>query len=338
MKRFRIAHVIPQMNPAGGIEVAIAKSLKDLNIDFDYQVFYAKKRGGVDLGQRSIWRLFSEILWVRSKRPNLIVTSLWWAHPVGILAQSLGLKWAAFFHCAGYAHPVDRILQRLSWKKARFALVDSRATGLYMTQWGERHWEVIPYFFPSIEGTKDWAHRSIDLVWAARLSPQKRIDTLIAFLKLSEKKLGRRKVVIVTSGGTDEDLNRLVAESGHDIRLESSLANEALLTIFRDSKFYLQFSDMEGMSMTTLEAMTSGCVAVVRRVGEMLEYLEPQNCVEVMSDQPDDLESVLERILALSQNPAAAAALVHRSQQAAARLPGYTESFRQVMGRLAAIP
>ena len=38
----KVAHIIPSMN-YGGVEVAIQKSLKDLNKNFDYKIFTVKK-------------------------------------------------------------------------------------------------------------------------------------------------------------------------------------------------------------------------------------------------------------------------------------------------------
>ena len=55
-----IAHVLPGMN-FGGVEVAIFKSYQSLNQEFDYNVYFVRERGELDVGQCSVVTLLKTI-------------------------------------------------------------------------------------------------------------------------------------------------------------------------------------------------------------------------------------------------------------------------------------
>ena len=52
--KIAINHLLPGMY-RGGVEVGIKKSYKDINEVFNYKVFYIKRRGNIDVNQKSFF-------------------------------------------------------------------------------------------------------------------------------------------------------------------------------------------------------------------------------------------------------------------------------------------
>ena len=120
--RLRVAHIVPAML-IGGVEVAIARSHPHLNESVDYRVYYVRQRGSLECSQRHVSSLVRSVL-TGSWRPDVVVTSLWWAHPFGRLLRRFGATWIAFFHNCGFTGSVQRLILQSAWRKA-----DSRQPG-----------------------------------------------------------------------------------------------------------------------------------------------------------------------------------------------------------------
>ena len=124
--RHNIAHILPGMY-FGGVEVAILKSFEQLNIDFNYEVFFVKGRGKLDSNQQHVLRLIYRI--IRNKNDyDLIVTSLWWGHLIGILLSLFGMKWACFIHSMGSSSITDKLVTKIALTKCPNHLFDSEST------------------------------------------------------------------------------------------------------------------------------------------------------------------------------------------------------------------
>lgn len=323
MKKF-IAHIVPSMN-IGGVEVAVYRSYEAINEKVDYRVFYVRRKGVLRCGQEPVWKLFYHMI-RNGQRPDVVITSLWWAHPVGWLLQAWSVSWIAFFHSSGYSHIADKLLLRWAWKNSAFRLVDSVATGAAMGIEAKRSTSLVPYVFPANGPVVPWVSRDVDFVWTGRAAAVKRIDLLIKFLSLAEGHFNRGRVIIAIAGQVPASLSEFASTSCWIIEFKQNLPNADVLVALGRAKFYLLFSDHEGMSMSTVEAVQAGCVAVVRRVGEISRYLDESACISIRDDSTATLESVALSTAAIAHDPHAAETMRARALLSISRIPHYSSS------------
>ena len=104
------------------------------------------------------------------------------------------------------------------------------------------------------------------------------------------------------------------------------MPNDDVLIALSRAKFYLLFSDHEGMSMSTVEAIQAGCIAVVRRVGEIPRYLDKSACIGISDDLLGTLKDVALSTFAISQDLHAVDAMQTRALHSIGKIPYYTTS------------
>lgn len=319
----KVAHIVPSMD-IGGVEVGIYRSYAALNAEVDYRVFYVRRKGPLQWGQESVWKLFG--YWLRGHwRPDVVITSLWWSHLFGWLLRASGVSWVAFFHNSGYSHVVDRLMLQWAWKRATHCLVDSAATEAAMNLVVKRVASRVPYVFPVSTLNQSWELRDIDFIWTGRAATVKRIDLLIKFLAFSERLFFKRRVLIAIAGPVPAELSAFVRTSNWNIDIRQDLPNAEVLMALSRAKFYLLFSDHEGMSLSTVEAVQAGCVAVVRRVGEIPSYLDQSACISIPDDSTATLLMVARSVAAMAHDSHVTDAIRERATVAIRRIPCYSD-------------
>ncbi len=327
-KKIRVAHIVPSLD-IGGVEIGILKSRIALQDKLDYRVFFVKKEGSLTVTQLSVFRLLFEIL-KGSWKPDVVITSLWWSHPFGWLLRSRNRTWIAFFHSAAYAHSIDRIIQKWAWRNADKCIVDSNATAKILQNIVTRCCEIIPFIFPYESTNKAWKNRSIDIAWVGRNSTVKRLDLFLLLMRNLKPLMPQCRAVIVIAGPANSDLLNLSIESDGQVEVIQNADNETVMRILEDSRFYVLTSDREGMSMSTVEAIQSGCLPVVRPVGEIASYVNHDCGVLIDNISREGLLLVAETVAALNQDPEKASEMQGRAQHAINILPKYTQSLIDV--------
>lgn len=322
----RVAHVLPWMM-IGGVETGVQRSLDALQHEFDYRVFHVRRAPGIlDCGQRSIWHLLGGIVSGRW-RPDLVVTSLSWAHPLGQLCQLLGIPWVAFFHSSGFSHARDEFSQRWAWRRADHCLADSEATRAAMATRGERPCRVVPYRFMESAEVPAWAHREIDMIWVGRNHPDKRLDLFLALLDAVMARQPCGRAVLVVAGDVDATLAARAAARGWRLDVICNAGNDQVRALLRQARFYILLSDYEGMSMSTIEAVMAGCVPVVRPVGEIPVYVPPDAGLHVEDVSEAALARVAVQLCQLWRDGEAAARMNRLALAGLAELPDYVSAF-----------
>ena len=197
-KKIKIAHVIPMMN-YGGVEVAIQKSYKDLNKSFEYKVFTIKETGLPKINQRSFIFLIYDIL-VNKWNPDVIITSLWWSHPIGLILKIFGYKWYAFFHSSKSTHIFNFISTYLSSKFCDACLADSSETKKYIRTLSQKEIDVIPFVFKNKTNIIPVHKRKYDFIFVGRIIKEKRIDLLLNLTKKISYEIPSLKFILIFSG------------------------------------------------------------------------------------------------------------------------------------------
>jgi len=108
----------------------------------------------------------------------------------------------------------------------------------------------------------------------ARFSTDKDQETLIrAFSALLEEGLLRARLVLVGDGETREGLEALVRKLGVEDRVLFTGFRSDILDVLRSLDIYVLPSHTEGLSISLLEAMSTGCRVVASAVGGNVEIV-----------------------------------------------------------------
>lgn len=268
----RVAHIVPSMN-VGGVEMAIYRTSIALNEAFDYKVYCVKSQGSLAVNQHKL-RDYLKCLLNPASKPDVVLTSLWWSHPIGFISTLFGVRWVVFLHSSGFASFPDWLFSRLAVLVARYFFYDSENTKRKMLAGvGSRS-----YFIPCFTLDKDGKHvfrekPSVDIVWVGRNSPEKRLDLIadIAHRLMSARPFTR--ISLYVAGAQFAEFDMLKSKYGDAVSLQYNATPDAVLEAFQDNKIALCLSDYEGFSMSTAEAAFFGNLIAAREVGDLHSYL-----------------------------------------------------------------
>ncbi|MDC0226800.1 glycosyltransferase [Alphaproteobacteria bacterium] len=295
-KKISVAHIVPNMN-YGGVEVGIHRSIDELKEYFHYQVFTVKSKGVMNVNQNNITNLIFKCFFSKHK-PQIIITSLWWSHPFGLFFSLLGFKWISFFHSSQYAHFLDIIISKMALKFSNNQFFDSKATLNFhniMSESSKNH--IIPYVFKNKINSNIFNNKDIDFIFVGRNHPNKRLDLVSYLFKIISLKIKNARFMCIIAGMKYKGFHLL--EKNANIIIKYNLSNDEVLSSLRRSKFYIQLSDYEGMSMTTIEAIQNYAVPIIRPVGELKNILNDQSAIIINSENKSDLDNSLETIISI---------------------------------------
>ena len=149
---------------------------------------------------------------------------------------------------------------------------------------------------PACEITKQFGLASREyILFLGRLVPEKGIHYLIeAYRKLrTDKKL----VIVGGTSDTDDYVRQLHAMAGDDpsIIFAGFQQGDVLEELYSNAYLYVLPSDLEGMPLTLLEAMNSGCCCVTSDIGECADVTDgcgftfPRGNAEALREVLQDL-------------------------------------------------
>jgi glycosyltransferase involved in cell wall biosynthesis len=323
----RVAHIVSAL-VIGGVEMGIVKSFEPVRRYMDYRVYYMKKPGTLQLGQKPALRLLLDLALKRTA-VDVVVTSLWMAHPVGWISRLFGAKWVPFFHSAGIVHGVEGAVFSFAWRHSDLRLVDSAETGAFMSaRYGSRAHRVVNYVFPVDEEPLPWGKREIDVIFVGRTDPVKRLDLIADLIEAYAGERERFRAVFVVSGGIPESLERLTRSFPGSVEVFSDVPNREVQRWLTRSRFYVMLSDTEGFSMSTAEAVLAGVVPVVRPVGEVGRYVSPECGLRVLDLSKEGLAAVARDMSRLMAREGEAAGMARRGRERMLEMyRPYVESF-----------
>jgi glycosyltransferase involved in cell wall biosynthesis len=274
-KKVVVFHLLPVMQ-IGGVETAIFKSYDELNKSIDYQVYTIFSRNSFEFETKSIWTFFLNVL---IKKPDLVITSLWLCHPIGWICNLFNIQWVPFFHNASYSHFRDKISLILSSMLSKIYFADSESTAKFMRGNDSKVIHIVPYIFNERRQV-DYFNKDIDFIWIGRNNIQKRLDLLERFLSDIIPNFKNLKIKILIGGTNNHILEKFVGFLENcDVEIIYNAPNVKVRQLLDRAKVYLLFSDYEGMSMTTIEAIQSYCFPLVRPVGEIPYYLNSDGAI-----------------------------------------------------------
>ena len=267
-------HIIPSMKH-GGVEVGIVKSYSELNRELDYRVVSLFSLN--EINNLKVYSL-SEFL-ASSNRTDKVIVSLWKSYLFGWFLKLRGYRVVPFVHHSGNVHILANIITKITTKVFKKGLADSSASANYYRV----NYQIAPYIFDY--GGVHSLERPIDVIWVGRDAAQKRFDLAMRVMEILAD-MGYNVLSIIAS--------QQQYQFEHPV--EYNLSPHTVLHELSKSKVYLQLSSYEGFSMSTAEAIVSGCRPYVTPVGEIKSYLEDEYYVRDL--EPDNIIREIKKILA----------------------------------------
>jgi glycosyltransferase involved in cell wall biosynthesis len=276
----KVFHFVPSLD-IGGVEIAIKKSLPDLKQKLDISVFYVKRPGSLDAGQMPWWRSLKNIF---VDRPDIVVTSLWWAHPLGFLFKLAGIRWACFIHNSRFANFVDRLVCIVSIRLSDEIAADSDQAAAFVCSIKKTaNVCVIPYIFPLPQSAMEVERIRNRFIYVGRNAKEKRMDLVVGFFKHLLTSFSSTTCRFVIAGDVPMSVLNLMKMFGKRVTVESNLSNSEVFNRLCASEYFIVLSDLEGFCMTAYEAVQAGCFVIYRDVGEIKKYVIPKQSLRVIS-------------------------------------------------------
>jgi glycosyltransferase involved in cell wall biosynthesis len=275
----KITYLLPY-DCIGGVEIA-ARSIPsgrhgeiEIVVNYIYDEFEVKKSRWITFNPIA---LFTAARRISRSDAGLVITSLWRASIVGLLAKLMRptLEIVTFLHSARDAHLIDFLVTRLSILFSREVWADSEATFRGRVPWiRAQRCRVISYLVAHFEALPDRAIKPSFIYWG-RLNKVKHLERAIGIFSLIRKiRADAIFTIIGPDGGVLKTLEDLCARLGvtdavifQGPKPHSEISDQAV-----HASFYLQTSKYEGMAVSVVEAMQLGLVAVVTPVGEIINY------------------------------------------------------------------
>lgn len=296
-KKIKVAHIVPGM-VFGGVEVAILKSHSYLNECFEYDVFYVRKKGQLNVDQKSVFNFL-----LKMNRYDLVITSLWWSHIFGLLGSIFGVKWVTFIHSTGSASILDYYITRNALKFCNKIIFDSQATKTSFSINYKASSFIVPYIFPSTNKSISINNSpSFDLLWVGRNSSEKRLDLLVSLIKSIEKYSKGKRYCVCIAGPEYSPIDEMSKALNGRLQVHYNIDPDKVIEFNCCSKIVVCMSDYEGFSVTTAEAALHGCIVAARRVGDLPNYLCNESTVWLDDIGQNSWDSFIYEIVKILDN------------------------------------
>ncbi|MEN8721595.1 MAG: glycosyltransferase family 4 protein [Alphaproteobacteria bacterium] len=322
----KVIHLIPY-DGIGGVEVAAnsipAGIVAEANLSIN-RYYIAKKSAPNPHPQVKVGPFMSEYnplnylvaaFQIARQKPDILVTSLWRSYLVGIIVKLVrpSTKLVTFLHLAKSMHSADAALTAISLKLSSQAWADSEATLQNRLKRRIISTRKISFLTNHITAP-DRFHLAPSFIFWGRLHAQKNIKRALNIFSAIQSKIPNAKFMIIgPDGGERTKLEALTSSLGIDaaVTFSGALAQEEIFELAKDYTFFLQTSDVEGMSMSVVEAMQLGLIPLVTPVGEIGAYVTNGKSGILIRDDDQAITSILtllkaaEKCASMSQNAVA---------------------------------
>ncbi len=147
------------------------------------------------------------------------------------------------------------------------------------------------------------AQKALAIAYAARIEKaQKRADLLLPLIRLLEKSGMDYRLNIAGDGTYYKELENFIRSQGvtERVTLYGALPYDAMRDFWKENDIFINLSDIEGMPVSLLEAMSWGCVPVVTKTSGTKATVEEG--VNGFICERENVDSVFEKILLLDRD------------------------------------
>ena len=155
----------------------------------------------------------------------------------------------------------------------------------------------LPVMLPPREITEKFGVSKGDYVlYLGRIVPEKRVDMLISAWKRAKKATGTDKKLIIAGGAshTREYSEKVIraAESAEGVKTIGAVEGDTLSELYSNAYLYVLPSDVEGMPMSLLEALSYGNVCLVSDIPENVQVVQKDGYTFKVGDESDLTEKL----------------------------------------------
>jgi len=314
MQKKKLVYIIPSLE-VGGAEVAVISAVSALNENFNFKLICLgrcnpnlvgnlseSEKKNIVVFKRFFFNYFQALFYVLKFKPNIVVTSLWKAVPIGVLAKLIKpkTKHIEFIHNTVYFHFFDKYFTKLALKRADVVFCDSVSAKKFIEKQGvKKPIEIISFLrFQSSEQRMVKQSISLKALFIGRFHEQKRIDRLVVLVrKLKDAGLNFEVDLFGRDDGTIELVKALIKKNQleKNIFLKGEIASNKVQDLFSSYDFYFQTSEVEGMAMSVVEAMQHGLICVLTNVGEIRNYAKNEENAVIINDD-FNLEATIDQL------------------------------------------
>jgi glycosyltransferase involved in cell wall biosynthesis len=223
-----------------------------------------------------LWRLAKIIAILRKDRPDIFQSQHFYTNLYVVAASRLlGIREIAALRndAISEVNANGRVYGPLSLRAPRLVAANSKAGIRNATQLGMPASRL--YYLPNVVNCEQFKPsdqrdgKTIRLLTAGRLVPQKRVDRFLSIVKrISENTSTKIKATIVGDGPERSQLEKEASDLGllpHLLEFRGIVPD--MIQVYRETDIFLLTSDWEGTPNVLLEAMASGLPVVATRVG-----------------------------------------------------------------------
>jgi len=201
----------------------------------------------------------------------------------------------------GFATKFLKYCERQAVKHADKIIVLSENNKNYFKNTYNRETEYIPngidkpiFKEPNIITKEYGLTKNSYVLFLARIVPEKGLHYLIEAWKRIENKKGLKLVIAGGSSHTSEYFNEIISMTKDDptIIMTGFVQGDKLYELYSNAFLYVLPSDIEGMPMSLLEAMSYGNRCLVSNIPENMEIIN-ENCSSFVKGDVDSLYKVL---------------------------------------------
>ena len=342
-------HIVPTFK-LGGVQTGIIYSIEELQEKINYYVLviYDKDKSLVNdlpaaIQKNIIWTNSRYLLfgWIKAffiikkHQPQIIISSLWKSVPLSILYKITHpkIRLIGFFHLPSAVHFMNNFFLKSISRFQNLALADSFDTKKFIKQaFKVKEVKVVPYIFNLKKFTKNNPRKinqdNIKLVFFGRLHPIKGLERSIRFCKLCIEQHIPVSLDIYGEGDakTYQDLINNFGISD-EIKIRGLILPSKVVETMVQYDFLLQLSNVEGMSLSVVEAMSCGLVPIVTPVGEIKNYSKDGvNAIWLDENFDEQLPSLVDKFKKVINDPAYYKQLSEKAQNAFDDYEKYTDA------------
>jgi glycosyltransferase involved in cell wall biosynthesis len=298
LKRQKLLYILHDVQ-IGGVEVAMLSALPELNRQFNLKVMVL---GSIDTNITSHFTaeekacmvpfdyklmmyplvIFKMIRFILAFNPDVMISSLWRASLLGIIAKKLRpkLHFVSFIHSTTFFHRLDLLFSQAAIRCADTIFTDSKATATFVSNRFKPSApvEVISFFTnpsPEFKTTRPFNRQDVRFMFLGRISPVKNLPLAVDTIRyLADRGYNASLDIYGRDDGTLESVTEHIRANQLEsrVRFLGEVTGSRKLEIFRNYNFLIQLSTNEGMAMSVAEAMQNGLPCFVSAVGEIPNY------------------------------------------------------------------
>jgi len=342
----KIVHII-HSKAIGGVEVAVKEYYQYMPKTVDYYLFcidpvsneyFIKGSNLVDFkGIHNPLTFIDIAKKILKIKPDVIVTSLWKSHLLGLFLKTLihrQAKYCGFLHSSRYFHVFDCFFSKLALKKFQYFIFDSKASLVFSeevkTRGRLKSWIVPPVVLcmkETIPLNKNF-QPPYRFCFMGRIVEEKNVTYAIHLIE-SLQKMGVDVLFdIYGLGKQQNEINKLISDNS-SINYCGFIAPEEVINTMTKYDFYLQCSSVEGFAISVVQALSAGLVCFITPVGEIASYTEDgMNAVHLKGENS---QQDANKVLKYLENLIQCNSISDKAEKTVSTMPRFTELFDKAL-------